>query len=96
MIAMDAFFCQDVWHPTLIGDVNDAWRHFLSVYEEGISKFVPKIEISGSSKPNAKPWIDHNVKKMIRKRNKMFRRLQALGPDAVVLATEHSQLKKKI
>ena len=54
-------------HPSK--PVEDLWSSFKSVIHNGIAKFVPN-KILGTKK--SLPWITQPIKRLIRKRNKLF------------------------
>ena len=54
-------------HPSK--SVEDLWSSFKSVNHNGIAKFVPS-KILGTKK--SLPWITQPMKRLIRKRNKLF------------------------
>ena len=54
-------------HPSK--SVKDLWSSFKSVIHNGIPKFVPS-KILGTKK--SLPWITQPIKRLIRKRNKLF------------------------
>ena len=92
---LNSFFMRDVWGPVLTEDVDEGWEHFLEIYRQGIARFVPKVE----AKPhfnNSKPWIDGEVKRLIRKRDRMFQRLLKLGSVATNLSARYDRCRKDV
>ena len=60
-------------HPSK--SVEDLWSSFKSVIHNGIAKFVPS-KILGTKK--TLPWITQPIKRLIRKRNKIFHKQKSL------------------
>ena len=53
--------------------VEELWVQFKNTLEEGISKFIPTKRII--AKPSL-PWITKSVKKLIHKRDKLYRNIK--------------------
>ncbi|CAC5387065.1 unnamed protein product [Mytilus coruscus] len=56
--------------------VNTLWTHFQTKLEESIGKNVPK---KTARKKDGSPWITSDIKRLIRKRDKWFKRMKKSG-----------------
>ena len=71
----DSFLSSDHSHMS----VNDMWVSFKSEFLEAIERFIPT---KMTKTKYSLPWIDHSIKRLIRKREKLyFRARKSSSPD---------------
>lgn len=72
--------------------VEDLWAKFKNTIEVGIAKFVPVKKISCKK---SLPWITKSIKKLIRKRDKLYTRLKKCRSDSL-LRSHFKNIKNQI
>ena len=72
----------------LFNSVDDVVEHWVQIYKSTLKEFIPCKAVKVNVKD--KPWITREFKRLIRKRNRLWRRFKRTGNPA------HYQTYKKV
>ena len=73
----DAYLSEDHSHMS----VNDMWVKFKTGFVEAVERFIP---LKMTKTKYFVPWIDATIKRLVKKRHKLYLRAQSKDPDVKI------------
>ena len=78
----DAFLYENweqVFQP--FNDINETWNRWKLQFFQEIKSFIPHRTVTNSLKHRAAPWFTKDLKKLIRVKNRLFKKACSSGTD---------------